>query len=256
MTIAQDRGKSAQDRLAALGQMRVWSLIVTVFGDAILPRGGTAPSAALAELTSALGIKPEAFRVALSRLTKDGWILRTRSGRHSFYRLSPRGMAEFGAAGGRIYARAPGHVDAWSLVHVPEGVPPAGFVDMGGRLWLGPAGAGVCPTGALAVNGTLAALPPWARARMASDDLVAGYRALLAALGASAAEFEATVDPLRAAVLRTLVVHQWRRLVLRHGDWPPEVFLDDWPGEDARSAVHRALDMLREPSDAWFDAAV
>ena len=52
---------------------RVWSLLVTVFGD-LAQDGSALPGTVLGEIMSRVGIKPEAMRVALHRLRKDGWI--------------------------------------------------------------------------------------------------------------------------------------------------------------------------------------
>lgn len=247
-------GKTAIDSLVALGQMRVWSLIITIFGDAVLPRGGTAPSTALAELTGAMGVKPEAFRVALSRLTRDGWIERSRTGRHSFYRLSDKGLDTFAPASTRIYATAPGPVPRWQIVARPEGEGPDGFAEVAPRLWLGPAGA-VLPADALAVEGELANPPDWVREAVADADTVAGYSALAEVLESVRMGIGTThPDPLTAAVVRTLVIHQWRRLVLRHADWPLEVFPDGWQGEACRDSVHAILSALPQAGN-WFDRA-
>lgn len=247
-------GKTAINSLAALGQMRVWSLIITIFGDAVLPRGGTAPSTALADLTGAMGVKPEAFRVALSRLTRDGWIERTRTGRRSFYRLSQKGMDTFGQASTRIYATAPATVDHWQLVSHPGGDGPDGFAEVAPRLWLGPAGL-AAPRDALSVEGALTALPDWARAATADPDVTRGYAALAPVLDGVAANIAANPpDPLLAAAIRTLVIHQWRRLLLRHHDWPVSVLPGGWQGEVCRSRVQALLTDLPAATD-WFDTA-
>lgn len=259
MTGTDTMGKTPIERLTELGQMRVWSLIVTIFGDAVLPRGGTAPSTALAELTSEIGIRPEAFRVALSRLTRDGWIERSRAGRRSFYRLSKTGLATFGPASERIYAPAPAQVDRWQIV-VPAQSPPAGHVEIAPRVWLGPASADESPEGApedaLRVCGRMS-LPDWARENTAEPDVVAGYKTLAATLGAVADRIAAEPPAgVTAAAIRTLVIHQWRRLVLRHGDWPAEVFPPDWQGETCRHRVLALLEALDPAARDWFDARI
>ena len=62
-------------------------------------------------------------------------------------------------------------------------------------------------------------------------------------------------DPLEAAAIRTLVVHQWRRLLLRHEDWPVEVLPEGWQGEVCRGLVHDTLRALDPAANTWMDAA-
>ena len=76
---------------------------MTVYGDAIAPRGGEIALAALLELMAALGVTEGVVRTAVSRLARDGWLEGHRAGRRSFYRLSRRGLQETVDAGPRIY---------------------------------------------------------------------------------------------------------------------------------------------------------
>ena len=82
---------------------RAGSLIVTVFGDAILPRGGAVQLADLMTLLAAFTLKEGQVRTALSRLVADGWLAAERHGRQSLYRLTPTGRHRFDEATRRIY---------------------------------------------------------------------------------------------------------------------------------------------------------
>ena len=53
---------------------RTGSMIVTVYGDAILPRGGEAAMADLLVLMRRLGAAEGVVRTAVSRLARDGWL--------------------------------------------------------------------------------------------------------------------------------------------------------------------------------------
>ncbi|MBO0766749.1 MAG: phenylacetic acid degradation operon negative regulatory protein PaaX, partial [Hyphomicrobiaceae bacterium] len=86
--------------------MRAGSLIVTIYGDAIVPRGGSLWLGSLLELMAGFGVEPGLVRTAASRLVADGWFERTRIGKQSYYRLSAWGAAEFAAATARIYEAA------------------------------------------------------------------------------------------------------------------------------------------------------
>src|SRR3954451_16233303 len=83
--------------------IRAGSLVVTVFGDAVAPRGGELSLSSLVAIMEAFGIAAGVVRTAMSRLVGEGWFERRRSGRSSFYRLSPQGRAAFEAATEKIY---------------------------------------------------------------------------------------------------------------------------------------------------------
>src|SRR4030095_5419798 len=66
---------------------RTGSIVITVFGDAIVPRGGSVALGTLLEFFAAIDVDPTVVRTAMSRLTADGWFEREKVGRNSFYRL-------------------------------------------------------------------------------------------------------------------------------------------------------------------------
>src|SRR5262249_4945072 len=68
---------------------RTGSIIITMFGDAIVPRGGSVWLGTLLEFFETLDIDASVVRTAMSRLTADGWFEREKVGRNSFYRLLP-----------------------------------------------------------------------------------------------------------------------------------------------------------------------
>ena len=53
--------------LRAEGRLRVWSLVITAFGDLVQHRGGAVSSARLNVLLGRIGVEPGALRTALSR---------------------------------------------------------------------------------------------------------------------------------------------------------------------------------------------
>src|SRR5258705_13384114 len=82
---------------------RTGSIVITVFGDAIVPRGGAVWLGTLLEFFKALDIDSSGVRTAMSRLTADGWFERTKVGRNSFYRLGQRGRLTVDIATKTIY---------------------------------------------------------------------------------------------------------------------------------------------------------
>ncbi|MGX1330819.1 hypothetical protein AB7M56_005318 [Bradyrhizobium elkanii] len=73
---------------------RTGSIVITVFGDSIVPRGGSVWLGTLLEFFKSLDIDGNVVRTAMSRLAADGWLERSKVGRNSFYRLNARGPAD------------------------------------------------------------------------------------------------------------------------------------------------------------------
>ena len=82
---------------------RTGSIVITVFGDAIVPRGGSVWLGTLLEFFQGLDIDAGVVRTAVSRLATDGWLTREKVGRNSFYRLAAKGRQTFEAATRHIY---------------------------------------------------------------------------------------------------------------------------------------------------------
>ena len=72
---------------------RTGSIVITVFGDAIVPRGGSVWLGTLLEFFKNPRIDSGAVRTAMPRLAADGWLEREKVGRNSFYRFGEEGAA-------------------------------------------------------------------------------------------------------------------------------------------------------------------
>src|ERR1700744_407383 len=86
---------------------RTGSIVITVFGDAIVPRGGVVWLGTFLGFFQALGIDSGGVRSAMLRLTADGWLERSKVGRNSFYRLAQKGRQTFDAAMTHVYSPRP-----------------------------------------------------------------------------------------------------------------------------------------------------
>ena len=104
---AHDTFGACRDALTAGRPHRLWSLIITIFGDLAQAPGSRISGAALGEITELIGVKPEAMRVALHRLRKDGWLESEREGRASFHHLTQYGRTQCAEASPRIYGPGP-----------------------------------------------------------------------------------------------------------------------------------------------------
>lgn len=246
---------------------RTASLIVTVWGDAVVPRGGSLWLGSLQAILDGFGCNQGQVRTAMSRLTEEGWLRRARRGRLSFYRLGPRGEASFAAAAHRIYdpPRAEG-LPAWDGAFR--------LVLGGGEATAALAEAGFVPLAPgmlLAADGASDGLPHdvpvlLARPRHAADAVAVAARAwpTLPAVAAGYARFAEAFAPLalpgaplpeaEALPLRLLLVHEYRRIALRDPDLPAALLPEGWPGTAARALAARVYRRLLPASEAWLTA--
>src|SRR3984957_6619660 len=90
--------------------IRGGSLLITIFGDSIAPRGGVVSLGSLISLAHPFGLTERLVRTSVARLAGDGWLLARRDGRRSEYRITPTGRDPFPEATRRIYGAIP---DSW-----------------------------------------------------------------------------------------------------------------------------------------------
>src|SRR5580765_3583238 len=109
-------------RFRAQRPLRGGSLLITLFGDAIAPRGGAVTLGSLIRLAAPFGLTERLVRTSVARLARDGWLSAARVGRRSEYHLSASGAARFAEATQRIYAPTPAQWNRrWTLLLLPAG---------------------------------------------------------------------------------------------------------------------------------------
>ncbi len=247
--------------------LRVWSVIVTVFGDSIVPRGGEVWLGTLSAILAGLGIDDQAVRAAVSRLTKDGLLARERVGRNAYYRLMDAAGQDFATATDRIYGSEPAAYDGQACIATARGAAQAD-PDRGGDLtragW-GRIAAGVfCRFGAgtdrpengfVTLCGPLDAEEARALVALAWDlaDLAEAYEGFEASFAGLADRPQEDFDDLEALLLRTLLIHAFRRIVLRDPMLPLDLMPKDWPGRQARRTAARLYRALSPGAARWLD---
>ena len=84
---------------------------------------------------------------------------------------------------------------------------------------------------------------------MAPEEIAEAYRDLEAALDCFFDIIQDAPKPsaLQAAILRVVIVHNWRRALLAHPPLPATFFPANWRGFACRDKVMTALDMLPQP---------
>lgn len=254
-----------QDCLAQ-EDLRAKSVIATVFGDAIAPRGGRIWLKALVELLAPFGINERLVRTSVFRLAAEGWLEAERHGRLSAYRLTDSGWRRFHGASRRIYAPPRSEwPDHWTLVlFSPAGLDAPqrtalrhelqwlGFVAVSGGVLAHPAAEPELLAEALerlglasAVNvlqardAALPGVPALAhglREAWALEPVAAAYRRFIERFSRAHELLRQRRRPPgaeQAFVMRTLLIHQFRRVLLDDPRLPPALLGDDWPGAQA-----------------------
>lgn len=259
------------DAFHARVPIRAGSLIVTVFGDAVAPRGGRIALASLAEILAAFRVSESLTRTALSRLVAEGWLERWKTGRTSHYRLSPRGREAFAEAAAHIYDRPRA---AWDGALTLALLEPAGAAERAGvRAALEAQGFGILTPDLLVAPRAPEATPvgilllraapddPESARRIAArawplSQLERRYAAFLEEFAGMADAVEGGAGPrgLAALVVRVLLIHAYRRIVLRDPGLPAALLPEPWPGDAARVLCARIYRALAPEAEAWLDA--
>jgi phenylacetic acid degradation operon negative regulatory protein len=251
----------------------VWSLIVTVFGDMALPRGGQLSTEGIIRILGLTGVTPAAVRTALSRLVADGWLEGLREGRRSSHRMTQHALHETRAASRRIYALPQKTFDGrFEIAMLLEGAAAerqalradllaAGFGALQQDSLIRPTDAGrpaIQRRQGLVVMADVrpdpADIPLLVSAAYDLDGMAArhaefsvGHRRLLASV-------DAGTDPESALAARLLLVHGWRRLVLRDPALPLPLLPPAMRERPLAFAVGHAYAALFQASEASLDA--
>ena len=269
--------------LLALDPPRAKSLCVTVLGDAIGPHGGVAWLGDLITLLEPLGINERLLRTSVFRLVAQGWLKSERLGRRSRYELAEQGLKLTARASNRIYVGPPMEWDgSWTVVILPR-IGNHGLVERNAlRDQLVWEGFGVLAQGVFAhphANPQIAhdileklGIPDLALVLHATDNAVPGGLPIaslanecwnLNALSAQYqlfydhfAPFEALlkqgVEPKQAFMLRALMVHAWRRVVLHDPQLPAAMLPERWPGQTARALCERLYWQVFSASETYI----
>jgi phenylacetic acid degradation operon negative regulatory protein len=240
--------------------LRSGSLLITLLGDAIAPRGGRVTLGSLIRLGEPFGLPERLVRTSVARLAHDGWLAARRSGRISEYALTARGRRRFAAATRRIYGARPRSWNRrWTLVmlaplapqrreRVREELHWLGFGQFAPDVYAHPS-FGEAPLHArLAESGIRSHVTLFkATSEKASDDqrlarcgwdlaeLASAYRRFVAAFAPLAAALRAGAlpQPEVAFVARTLLIHEYRKIHLRDPLLPDALLPRGWVGTTA-----------------------
>jgi phenylacetic acid degradation operon negative regulatory protein len=149
-TPSDSPGAGAPGARRARGGPEARSLLLTVLGEFVAPRGAPVWTGTLVAALGALGIREKAARQAIARSAADGWVVGDRQGRRVRWALSSATAAFLAEGARRIYSFRPVRQD-WDgrwlvlVVSVPEEHRPLRHRLRSGLAWagFGPLGQGV-----------------------------------------------------------------------------------------------------------------
>lgn len=272
-------------------RMQAGSLIVSLFGDAIYPRGGKVWLGCLIQLLATLGVNERLIRTAVYRLVKEDWLVTQSHGRRTDYVLSASGISRIEEASKSIYAAQTPHWDRrWRLLMLSPSLLPKdkerlskalawqGFGQWHSQVFIHP-GADLNVALSLLQTEGLGHLQkhiwPVTGDSLLTEGVATDSQAVirswdLAQLARSYRQFVKTyqgligdwlinstsIDPLQneqAFCLRLLLIHDYRRLLLRDPALPQSLLPKDWPGQTARLVCAELYAALAVPSETYLN---
>jgi len=248
---------------------RTGSIVITVFGDAIVPRGGSVWLGTLLQFFKSLEIDSGVVRTAMSRLAADGWLERRKMGRNSFYRLAKSGRRTFEDATRHIYDAPPSDwTGRFELLLIGqardrevsrEALKNAGFGSPLPGVWVAPSGAPIPEGARSAIRLEVAAEDDSSRRLLAAswplDRMAEAYLKFMKAFAPLNAHLgrRAKLSDADAFTARILLIHHYRRVVLRDPLLPAALLPSNWPGKAARALCGEIYRALLPASERWLD---
>lgn len=267
---------------------RAKSLVVTIFGDSIAPHGDSIWLQSLIDLLMPFGVNERLVRSSVFRLVEEEWLIAERHGRQSRYAFTPSGRKRFERAHEKIYFATERRWNGdWTLlIAPPSDLPPSSRAALRRELaWEGfqmiSPGAFARPDGdrrALAeilertgvrdhvvICSARESEPGVAhslRSRIARHwdlrSIAHAYRKFIGQFGALLGRLPraSSIPPEQAFVIRTLVIHAFRRVLLHDPLLPAELLPDDWPGRKAYDLCRSIYQLTYLDSERYMYSAL
>lgn len=259
------------------------SVLATIFGDTIAPVGGEIWLSQLFELTGVFAFTPRLVRTSLYRLASEGWCANQRIGRQSKYSLTESAAKDTEDAEQRIYHRAsPDWSGEWTAAfldspslsgdtqrRVEQRLRWLGFHQLSPTMLASPTvdlgkARRACERAAAGV------VVPLARVEFSDlDDLVQtgffvealsmvdrekSYREFISFY--ERVDANTVKDPRQSLAVRTMLVHDLRRIRLSGPDIPTQLLPEDWPGAKAFALAGELYPTLSATASPWLSTAL
>ncbi|BBT49595.1 PaaX family transcriptional regulator [Acinetobacter baumannii] len=261
------------------------SLISTIFGDSVLHRGGNISLASLIQLLELFGFNDRAVRTSVFRLVKNDWLCSDKIGRTSFYRITDSSRSTYLQAEQRIYNDQMKEWDHyWDLILMSsldtenkallkKELEWLGFANISTNLMAYP-GCNRIELQRLLVdlnmseqvvvfkaetlqlfNNSVDTIGRMLRINWPIDELRQRYLQFLdifREIGVLLMQENEQLEPVQAFQIRTLLIHYYRRILLKDPALPLELLPTDWPAISARTLSMNIYKKVFEPADEYF----
>ncbi|WP_105909887.1 phenylacetic acid degradation operon negative regulatory protein PaaX [Acinetobacter baumannii] len=261
------------------------SLISTIFGDSVLHRGGNISLASLIQLLELFGFNDRAVRTSVFRLVKNDWLCSDKIGRTSFYRITDSSRSTYLQAEQRIYNDQMKEWDHyWDLMLMSsldtenkallkKELEWLGFANISTNLMAYP-GCNRIELQRLLVdlnmseqvvvfkaetlqlfNNSVDTIGRMLRTNWPIDELRQRYLQFLdifREIGVLLMQENEQLEPVQAFQIRTLLIHYYRRILLKDPALPLELLPTDWPAISARTLSMNIYKKVFEPADEYF----
>ena len=263
--------------------LRAGSLIISLFGDAITHRADNVWLGSLFKLVEPFGINERLVRTSVYRLVNENWLQADKQGRRSYYGLTQSGAKRFHAAFEHVYQMTtPYWQGSWCLVflnqldaekkkQVKEELHWLSFGSLGNDVMLHPR---------IKRLDLLPLLKDW---HCQQDIIVLQTESLsekspqalyqqvkeswnLDQLGAKYRNFIQAFEPLYLAskhlmdlsdeechLARTLLIHEYRKIVLKDPQLPDPLLPEEWEGYQAKHLCRSLYQALFSNADLWLN---
>ena len=272
------------DEFRARPTLRSGSLITTVFGDAVAPRGGTVWLGSLIKVMAGFGVSERLVRTSAFRLVQDGWLKSKQIGRRSYYSLTAEGRERFDQATHRIYAARSSQwngewtllltaaLDAKSREALRRECRWLGFGNLAADVLAHPSPQpgdlnltlqrlGVSESVVVLSSATLggdAAMRQLTRDCWQLDDLDERYQAFVERFRPvhRALAGKRQLPDKSSFIVRTLLIQEYRKVLLRDPWLPAELLPSGWHGGTAYQLCRNLYRGLYAQADAYVESAM
>ena len=261
------------------GNISSTTLVLTFFCDVVTQHGGEIWLGSIVHALEPLGINERLVRTSVFRLVRDGWLESRKQGRRSYYRLTQTGQNYYQRAADRIYTcHKPDWDGSWSLLFtalVPEEKRDALHR---GLSWLGygrlAAGVYALPCNTrepltellsdLSIKDGLVHMQAQAEdaenlknlvlSRWNLVDLRQRYKEFIRQYrdARKALQHSKTPGEHSMFLLRVLLIHEYRRILLNDPELPAAMLPGDWEGDVAQALTTEIYRELVTHTANWL----